>query len=307
MNAVHAHGAAEWEQAISTGFVPLRLGRVADGFHGSLTQTGLLPGVTVTTVRTRGDSEVLRTPRLAGSAPRDDLLFSLHLSGTGTVRQRGRETRLEPGTGAVYDAAVPYSLHFPASSREIVLQLPRRMLSERFDRVDEACGRPLSTRQPATRVLAAFLRGLVAAMPRLDAESRADLAWSSAELLVTALRAAAGEPRPVPEGRRALLEAMRVHVRERCADPRLTPEVLARRHSVSVRHVTALFAEAGTSPAAFIREQRLNRAHRALTDPRQAHRTIAAIAAGAGFADRTTFTRAFVRRYGATPAELRAR
>ncbi|MGW5877275.1 AraC-like ligand-binding domain-containing protein [Nocardiopsis terrae] len=306
MNAVHAHGAAEWEQAISTGFVPLRLGRVADGFHGSLSQTCLLPGVTVTTVRTHGDSEVLRTARLAGATPRDDLLFSLHLSGVGTVRQGDREARLEPGAGALYDVALPYSLRFPASSREIVLQLPRRMLSERFDRVDEACGRALGAQRPTTRVLAAFLRELADTGPRLDTESRAELAWSSAELLATALRAAAGEPRPLSEGRRALLETMCAHVRERCIDPGLTPQVLAGRHSVSVRYTTALFAEADTSPGAFIRDQRLNRAHRALTDPRQAHRTIAGIAAGSGFGDRTTFTRAFVRRFGVTPAELRA-
>jgi AraC-like DNA-binding protein len=62
----------------------------------------------------------------------------------------------------------------------------------------------------------------------------------------------------------------------------------------------------GTSPAAFIRAQRLQAAHRALSDPRQAHRTTAGIATQYGFADRTTFTRAFVREYGITPAELRA-
>jgi AraC-like DNA-binding protein len=42
-----------------------------------------------------------------------------------------------------------------------------------------------------------------------------------------------------------------------------------------------------------------------LADPRHAHRTTAVIAAQYGFADRTTFTRAFVREYGITPAELR--
>ncbi|WP_150242884.1 AraC-like ligand-binding domain-containing protein [Nocardiopsis quinghaiensis] len=306
MGVVHAHGAAEWEQAISVGFVPLRLGHATDAFHGTLTQTALLPGFTLATVRTHGDSEVLRTPRLTCAEPREDLLFSLHLSGRGSVRQGEREVSLEPGSGAVYDAALPYSLRFPESSREIVLQMPRRMLSERFDRLDEARGRALTARQPATRVLSTFLRELAGTVPLLGAEERAELAWSAVDLLATALRAAAGQAWTVPTGRLALLESMRAFVRDHHADPELTPAVLARRHSVSVRYATALFAESGTSPAAYIRDQRLRRAYRALTDPRQSHRTVAGIAARVGFRDRTTFTRAFVRRYGTTPADLRA-
>ncbi|MHC5908344.1 helix-turn-helix transcriptional regulator, partial [Streptomyces sp. S6] len=120
-----------------------------------------------------------------------------------------------------------------------------------------------------------------------------------------ALRAAAGAGSGVPTGKEALLAAMRGYVREHLADPALTPEAIARRHRVSPRYTADLFAADGTSPAAFIRTERLRAAHLLLTDPRYTDLTVSATAARCGFSDRTTFTRAFVRTYGRTPAELR--
>jgi AraC-like DNA-binding protein len=52
--------------------------------------------------------------------------------------------------------------------------------------------------------------------------------------------------------------------------------------------------------------RRLAVAHRLLSDRRLAHRSITSIAFDAGFADLSYFDRAFRRRYGATPSEVRA-
>ncbi len=306
MGVVVASSADQWAHMISESFVPLALGDVANTFQGSVEQNVLLPGLTVTDVHTHGHSEVRRTQRLTKAEPREVYLFSLHLSGQGTVLQDDREAVLQPGCGALYDTTRPYRLVFPTSTREIVLQVPRRVLHDRVRGIDDVCGRALPAEHPATRVLAAFLRELAETSSELAAEPRAELAWTSVELLATALRATARvEPAP-SSGRQALLEAMKAHVREHLTDPDLTPMLLAQRQGISLRYAADLFAELGTSPAAFIRTQRLQAAHRALTDPRQAHRTTAGIAAQYGFADRTTFTRAFVREYGITPTELRA-
>ena len=64
--------------------------------------------------------------------------------------------------------------------------------------------------------------------------------------------------------------------------------------------------QAGQSPAAFLRSERLRVAARLLTDPRQAGRTVEQIGYAAGFEDPTTFTRAFRRAYGCAPREWRA-
>lgn len=66
------------------------------------------------------------------------------------------------------------------------------------------------------------------------------------------------------------------------------------------------FRDLSTSPAAYIREQRLERARRSLGDPRRRDFAMAAVAAQCGFTDTTTFTRAFRRAYDVTSAEFRS-
>jgi AraC-like DNA-binding protein len=102
-----------------------------------------------------------------------------------------------------------------------------------------------------------------------------------------------------------LLDMMQTHVREHLADPHLRVEELARRHHVSVSHVYTLFERIGTTPAAYLREQRLLAAQLMLSDPRHARLATSDIAAAAGFLDRRTFERAFRRQYGMTPGRWR--
>ena len=52
--------------------------------------------------------------------------------------------------------------------------------------------------------------------------------------------------------------------------------------------------------------QRLARAHHMLSDPRRSGEKIANIAYDVGFGDVSYFNRAFRRRYGAAPSEVRA-
>jgi AraC-like DNA-binding protein len=53
-------------------------------------------------------------------------------------------------------------------------------------------------------------------------------------------------------------------------------------------------------------DHRLSRLHARLTDPGSAAIAIAVLAFDAGFSDLSTFNRAFRRRYGATPSDVRA-
>jgi AraC-like DNA-binding protein len=82
---------------------------------------------------------------------------------------------------------------------------------------------------------------------------------------------------------------------------------LAERHRVTPRHVQMLFESDGTTFSRFLLDQRLARAHRMLSNPRLAVRAISAIAYEAGFGDLSHFNRAFRRRYGETPSDVRVR
>jgi AraC-like DNA-binding protein len=92
-------------------------------------------------------------------------------------------------------------------------------------------------------------------------------------------------------------------VEARLHDPRLTPEAVAAELRVSRATLYRLF-EADGGVAAFIRDQRLRRAARLLSDAAE-RRRIAQIAYACGFESETHFGRAFRRAFGATPGEVR--
>ncbi|MER5699740.1 helix-turn-helix domain-containing protein [Streptomyces mirabilis] len=305
MGVIVAKSPDEWAQAITESFVALSLGSMSGSFHGSVRSSVLGSAATLTEVRTYGSSVVRRSARLVRREPSDDCLFSLHLEGAGAVLQGEHEAWLTCGGGALYDASKPYELRFPTDTRQLVLQVSREQLRNRIVRVEDVCGHALPARHPAVRVLAAYVRELADTCDDLSGDQSAELGLTAVDLLATALRAVAGGDSGVPSGRAVLLASMHAYVREHLADPCLAPGALAHQHRVSVRYVAELFAASGTSPAAFIRAERLRAAHRTLVDPRYAGLTVASVAARCGFTDRTTFTRAFFRAYGRTPAEVR--
>jgi len=92
---------------------------------------------------------------------------------------------------------------------------------------------------------------------------------------------------------------------ENLADPSLTLARVARTHGMSLRQLDRLFQSVGTTPAAWLRDQRLDRCRRDLVDPAHSGTPAAAIGARWGFIDPTTFNRAFHRAYGSPPGEYR--
>jgi AraC-like DNA-binding protein len=151
------------------------------------------------------------------------------------------------------------------------------------------------------QVLSGYLDRLFEVADDLTVLQRLDAGRAAIDLLAMALRDVAPS---VPGGDGSeglLLDMMRMHVREHLADPDLRVEELARRHYVSVRQAYTLFARIGTTPGAYLREQRLLAAQAMLSDRRYCWLGTSDIAAAVGFLDCRTFERAFRRWYGMTP------
>ena len=113
-----------------------------------------------------------------------------------------------------------------------------------------------------------------------------------------AIRAAAPGAMAVPPSREQLIDRIRTFISENALDPALDPTTVARTHHISLRLLQGLFADAGSSPARFIRDQRLTHARRLLDEGE----SITRAGALSGFSDLGTFTRAFRRRFGCTPS-----
>jgi AraC-like DNA-binding protein len=248
----------------------------------------------------------VRTGRMAARASADDVMvFCINLSGWGQVHQNNRFAGWAAGSGILIEARSPYERISRTETRWLTLQFSRQLLPLRTAEITEACARSVHPAAPAMQMLSAYLDRLFKVADGLTALQRFDAGQAAIDLLAMALRDVTPS---VPRGdgpEDVLLEMMRTHVRNHLGDPGLRVEELARRHHVSVRQAYILFERIGTTPGAYLREQRLLAARTMLSDPRHDWRRLSDIAAAVGFLDLSTFERAFRRQYGTTPAAWR--
>jgi AraC-like DNA-binding protein len=255
---------------------------------------------------------VTRTPRLIRQEDPDLLKMLLACDeGSTVVTQHGRQARISKGEFALYDTRRPYQVDCAVDrdrpTRLLTFMFPPSLL-------------PLSRRQlpelTATRFRATtglgdltsqFLLQLASNVDHYSPGEAARLSTAALEVLATRL---AHElelgTRGMPEERRhALLTTVQTFIQQHLGDPHLTPGAVAAVHHMSLRSLHQLFHNQGLTVAGYIRQRRLERCRRDLTDPALAARPVAAIAATWGFTSAADFSRAFRTAHGMPPAEYR--
>jgi AraC-like DNA-binding protein len=255
---------------------------------------------------------VRRTPRLITKADPDMLKMVLVCDGgSSVVDQDGRQARLSAGDFAFYDTRRPYEVSCGPGLRH-----PTRLLTFMFPPsllpLSPSQRRELTAlRIPATAGLgdltAQFLLQLARNIDHYSPAEAARLSNAALEVLATRLAHELDVPGlDTPEARRhALLTDTQAFIQQHLGDPRLSPATIAAAQHVSLRFLHQLFHDEGLTVAGWIRQQRLTRCRRDLTDPALASRPVAAIAAQWGFSSASDFSRAFRAAHGLPPAEYR--
>ncbi|MGA5821481.1 AraC family transcriptional regulator [Kitasatospora sp. NPDC094028] len=190
------------------------------------------------------------------------------------------------------------------------IDLPASLLPIPPHRLGDLVGRRMCGRRGTGALLAEFLGGLDRQAADLRPTERVRLgavavnlisAWLAREL--DAEHALSSETR---DG--ATMEGIRSFIRRHLHHPDLAPPVVAAAHHISVGHLHRLFTRHshGQTVAAYIRSQRMAKAHRDLADPALRALPIHIIAARCGLLRASDFGRAFKAAYGLTPREHRS-
>ncbi|MCE7002851.1 helix-turn-helix domain-containing protein [Kibdelosporangium philippinense] len=299
---VHEYSGEEFEDIARDSFMPVSF-RAGPGFRtGRVAVQEMGEAVTLSRGDSGGPHRMLRTAKSPGD---DLLLFMVHLDGEIGVHQNDRFAQLAPGTGVLSESRGPWEIVGSTQSTCMILTFARELLPLRTSEITDSCARGIDPAAPGMQMVSGYLDRLFGMAEHLTAEQRLDAGRAAIDLLAMALR----DVQPsVPSGDGSagvVLEMMRTHVRENLADSGLRVEELARRHHVSVRHVYNLFERIGTTPGAYLREQRLLTARAMLSDPRALRLGISDIADAVGFFGRRTFELAFRREFGMTPGAWR--
>jgi AraC-like DNA-binding protein len=120
--------------------------------------------------------------------------------------------------------------------------------------------------------------------------------------------ACGGATEPQQEAvRAAKLQQAKDYISKHLTDPGLTPAHAAAAIKVSVRQLHLLFEPTGVSFAHHVQFRRLEECRAALASPLNSDRSVTDIAYAWGFNNLASFYRAFRRRFGASPGDVRER
>lgn len=251
---------------------------------------------------------VARTSRLINHAPVDFHHLNIALSPS-LAEQNGRRTRTRRGDAVFFDGTVPFAVTADVFTHYLVVNVPHTTLRRASLRVNEhTLGQLVPAENPSLRVLIALISELGGQAAHLPPDALQELGYTAEELLVSSMRLAQSGERGFADARLSRgtqLLRMQDFVRRHLAEPDLSPRTVAAAFGVSVRYVEVAFREGGVSPSRFIRETRLAVARRMLADPRQRHRSIAAVGRSVGIDNPSVFARVFRNQYEATPREYR--
>ena len=248
-----------------------------------------------------------RAPRGRQHIDSDDLVFSVMLNGGRVVQQRAREAAVEEGQGILTATADPGVVTILRTSKLFSLRVPRTVLGPALADFDACLLRPVPRHSEALRLLTAYVDALLRSevFPTPPLVDRVVTHIHDLVSLTLGANRDAGEVargRGVRAARRQIIED---EIIKNLGSAELSAGFVASRLGVTSRYVHLLLEETGKSFSHHVLERRLERAAALLRDPQWRHRKIAAVAAEAGFADLSYFNRAFRRRFGATPSNIR--
>lgn len=247
---------------------------------------------------------VIRTDALIDRAPDHYYKFMMLEEGETSVFHVGREATLAPGDMVMYATNHPYTLLSQGSGRVTVFMFPQDMLRLPPRLVRSALGTRIDGQSGMGAVVRPFLSGLGNRIGELDAVSRRRMLRQAVSMVSELIEPRIGDP----DDRHAPLRSSVVeYVDTHLSDPDLAPAAIAAAHFVSLRQLYSAFEGTGANIAGVIRERRLQRCYRELSDSRFTQWTTAAIGRSNGFLDAAHFSRVFKSRFGVAPSQLRDR
>jgi AraC-like DNA-binding protein len=267
-----------------------------------------LPGLGIMAGRLAGLRQAAR-PRSAVSVGEDDLLLAVNLRGRSWVQQNDRDLVLEEGDAMLAPRGCNgFTITRATPVRFMGFRVPRPAIATLAARVDaEAPVRLVRHGCEALNLLVGYTH-VVANGPALDAPELQWLVVTHVHDLIAAIVGATRDSTAIVEARgirAARVKALMADILQHLDHCDLTPAAVAWRQRITPRYVHKLLEGEGLTFSAFVLEQRLARAYRMLRDPRLRDRTISTMAFDIGFNDLSYFNRAFRRRYGAAPSDVR--
>jgi AraC-like DNA-binding protein len=236
----------------------------------------------------------------------DQVCVAAVLSGGGFHDQLDHNVRAGKGDCIIADLGRPMHLVSSERYREVRLYVPRKWFNANFGLIDNLAGHRLGRGQPLVDLFVGYLGGYASSLPTMS-DAEADIGFDALLHLFQGLGSSmAGDALNGGDhlSTQVVIRLGDKYILDHLGNADLNASTMIRALGISRTKLYAAFACRGGINAA-IRDARLDKVRRRLNDRLQQNRTIEDIAFDYGFRDYTSFHRAFRRRFGATPRDIR--
>lgn len=245
-----------------------------------------------------------RTPRGIRRADVTYFQTAILTKGVGSLEQDGRIAQLSPGDLVMFENSRPFTWTFTEPWATTQLSIPREAVRLTDSERRSMSARRLSGRDGLSGVVARFIVDLVHHGSEIP-EAQSERILAQVSDLAISLFATAANSEYTDARQRTMLDRIKAYMDTHFSDSGLTPDEIAAAANISTRYLHKLFEGEHETAALYLRGLRLQHAREELLDPRQAGRSVAAIAHGCGFGDVSGFNRAFKAAYAIKPSDLR--
>jgi AraC-like DNA-binding protein len=294
-----------WRDLLTRKLLPSEVQQLGDGPFRIDVQLRALPALRFSWGAV--DASHYRRTRSITAGEDDDFVILVNLDGEIVSTQNGHEVALGPGDACLMACTDPGVFYRTALGRVVCIRLPSESMAALVPRLHDRAGMAIPRDSEALHLLTSYIHVFDDSDSLSTPELRAMIVTHIHNLAALTLR-------PTPDNfaavedtglRAARLRAIKSYILENlnCSD--LTVGMVAAYIRVSPRYVQMLMETDGTTFSEFALHARLERVYVALTDERTRARSIGDVAFENGFGNISYFSRAFRRRFGASPSEIR--
>lgn len=299
-----AHRLAAWQQILSQKLLAVELDPLpGPPFHVDASLR-VLEGLRFGTAAF-GACFFRRTQAIV-QADNDDFAIITNMEGALTVTEPRGETTLGEGDAYFMNCKEEKNFIRPATGKLMGIRFDAALLREYLPNIDSCASGVIPRSNASLRLLTVYLKELDDNQRLTDDPLRQLVVKQAYQIVSLVLGPLCAEMQIRPGAMALRLQAIKNYIDKESRKQKLSIIDVAAAHKLSERQAQRLFETQDTTFSSYLLEKRLENVHAALTDARRAHLSIGEIAVGCGFGDLSYFNRAFRKRFGMAPSDLRA-
>ena len=251
-----------------------------------------------------GPLHVVRGHRHIAVSASEAFFACLPLRGETTLSQAGRSCTLASGDIALLDSRLEYELDVPSGGDTLWFRVAPGRMEARLGNATRLLARRIDGSSGLGFIASCFMKSLAIQVDHVGAQALSPLGSIATDLICEAVSNGLTASRTYKSSAKRTFERACVYIDQHLGEEELSPARIAGGVGISVRYLSDLFAAEKTSPMAWVSERRLKRCRTSLERQRWRPGLVTEVAFEHGFANISSFNRAFRAAFGCTPRDV---